>query len=849
DTTPFIIDQAGNVGIGTSSPAKTLSVAGTGYFTGNVGIGGVSANAGLEVYGTTLKPGVAWGTGAAYLNSNDSMAINLGGTLAFGGNYTGTTNTDWAAIVGWKENATDSNTSGYLGFYTKANAGSQTEKVRITSAGNVGIGTTTPQSKLSIVQSALTYANGLTIYGSGGTDSLQLFGSNDNVATIQATQDGNVTGSNLLLNPSGGSVGIGTTGPLSQLSVGGVGVANVGIYGTGVDAGLYGVGTASGAFKYGVYGSGSYGIGGNGTLIGVFGQPFSGSGGTGGYFTNNGAGTYGLLVASGNVGIGDTTPANALSVVGTTTVSSKVLVTAGCTQAQMSAYPFVMAASDSNDVAGIYMYATNVMTLDTRQDCGTAAADLYLNPTATQNHVFTVGGTIASISDQRLKTNVTPITGALEKLTQLRPVSYQWINPALHGSATSSGGFIAQEVQNVFPQFVTTTGCAGADCTLVGGDGSMQYAVGLGQEFNGYVVGAIQELNTKVDANASSTAVAIGQVVVAVSPIASSTAANLVISAPTVTMTQAATTTVPAVDGAWAIATSTASGTTPIISISAPSTGSGQAAPQTSVSINAAHVYINGQELSAAVGDALIGTSTTSTIDTTSTTDTSYAARFFGALTAKLTAWLGSAGNGIADLFAAHIHAQVIDADRVNTQTLCIGATCVTESQLQALLSGQVSSSTSPVATQSTASTVPVLSVNGNNPTSIAVGASYIDLGATITGPSSALNLGVYASVDGGATTSVSGIQIDTSAGGTHYVRYFAIDQDGLMGEATRTVIVGTGTTSTIDTTSTTDTTTTASSTPTTTDTTTDTTASSTPVVVDTTTDTASSTTATSTTP
>ena len=65
--------------------------------------------------------------------------------------------------------------------------------------------------------------------------------------------------------------------------------------------------------------------------------------------------------------------------------------------------------------------------------------------------------------------------------------------------------------------------------------------------------------------------------------------------------------------------------------------------------------------------------------------------------------------------------------------------------------------------------------------------------------------------VDGAATTSVSGVQVDTSVGGTHYVRYFAIDQNGVMGEATRTIIVGTGlpadtatsTTSVIDTTAT----------------------------------------------
>jgi hypothetical protein len=83
-----------------------------------------------------------------------------------------------------------------------------------------------------------------------------------------------------------------------------------------------------------------------------------------------------------------------------------------------------------------------------------------------------------------------------------------------------------------------------------------------------------------------------------------------------------------------------------------------------------------------------------------------------------------------------------------------------------------------------------MLSVSGNNPATVNVGATYADLGASITGPTADLNLGITASVDGGATTMLSAITVDTSAAGTHTITYSATDQNGLTGTATRTVTV-----------------------------------------------------------
>ena len=60
--------------------------------------------------------------------------------------------------------------------------------------------------------------------------------------------------------------------------------------------------------------------------------------------------------------------------------------------------------------------------------------------------------------------------------------------------------------------------------------------------------------------------------------------------------------------------------------------------------------------------------------------------------------------------------------------------------------------------------TPPVIQINGDNPAVIQVGASYADLGATITGPAADLNLGIKTFVNG---LFVSNIQLDTSAAAT----------------------------------------------------------------------------------
>jgi hypothetical protein len=70
---------------------------------------------------------------------------------------------------------------------------------------------------------------------------------------------------------------------------------------------------------------------------------------------------------------------------------------------------------------------------------------------------------------------------------------------------------------------------------------------------------------------------------------------------------------------------------------------------------------------------------TTSAVSASSTPRYVFATAFMQGLATRLTDWLASAGNGIADLFAQTIHADVVYAKSVHTDELCVGATCVSQ--------------------------------------------------------------------------------------------------------------------------------------------------------------------------
>ena len=92
-------------------------------------------------------------------------------------------------------------------------------------------------------------------------------------------------------------------------------------------------------------------------------------------------------------------------------------------------------------------------------------------------------------SDYRLKENITPMTGALEKVAQLKPVTYSW-----KADGSDGQGFIAHELQAVVPDCVT------GEKDAVDADGNPVYQ-GIDTSFLvATLTAAIQELKAEFDA-------------------------------------------------------------------------------------------------------------------------------------------------------------------------------------------------------------------------------------------------------------------------------------------------------------------------------------------------------------
>jgi hypothetical protein len=66
------------------------------------------------------------------------------------------------------------------------------------------------------------------------------------------------------------------------------------------------------------------------------------------------------------------------------------------------------------------------------------------------------GGSWGVVSDRRLKKDIEPLTGALDRLMKLRPVTYEYKEPEkVHQFSGTQIGFNAQEVEEIFPEWVT----------------------------------------------------------------------------------------------------------------------------------------------------------------------------------------------------------------------------------------------------------------------------------------------------------------------------------------------------------------------------------------------------------
>lgn len=115
----------------------------------------------------------------------------------------------------------------------------------------------------------------------------------------------------------------------------------------------------------------------------------------------------------------------------------------------------------------------------------------YQDTTVGRITISTNSTSYVTSSDYRLKENIAPMTGALDTIAQLKPVTYKWKVDGSDGQ-----GFIAHELAEVVPDCVT------GEKDAVNEDGSIK-AQGIDTSFLvATLTAAIQELNAKVEAQA-----------------------------------------------------------------------------------------------------------------------------------------------------------------------------------------------------------------------------------------------------------------------------------------------------------------------------------------------------------
>jgi hypothetical protein len=420
----MVINPSGNVGIGTTNPTALLEV----YQAASaVGVGNFTLNTPSTTGATRLgfKEAGSMVGQIAYSHDNNNLEL-----LAY---------ESGAGMV----------------FYTSGT----NERMRITSGGNVGIGTNNPIYPVVIWNRGPTgLENRSLAIGNTNTNGTFMFlgtsATTGGYGVIQHISSEGVSYGNLILQPEGAVVGIGTTNPSYALDVynTGASTARVRIVGT-TNFSLLQAQNTSGVLYLGIDDST-----GSGFALGAYSRIIWSSAAYPLIFAVNDAERM-RIASDGNVGIGITNPTAKLHVSGDVKASL-----ANVNQSNFVAY---------NSSTGLFTYAsTGSIVIGT----ATNADNVYINEDATDanqpvlfaelvneyqpvrgNNNFNynpatdtlTAGTYVESSALKFKENVIHLTGSLQDVEKLQGVTYNKI-----GHTRKEIGLIADEVVKVLPELV-----------------------------------------------------------------------------------------------------------------------------------------------------------------------------------------------------------------------------------------------------------------------------------------------------------------------------------------------------------------------------------------------------------
>jgi len=431
----MVIAPDGNVGIGNTSPSYPLDVSGTARATTFLVTNATSAT-GLYITSNAAASGGA-------VVRIDKAASDRQSYVTFDSDQ---------LYLGVPASNTTIGEVGTKGSVDLRFATAYSERMRITAAGNIGIGTTTPASPAGYVAETIDGVNGsFTEYRQNGT-ALFRIGADSSRPFLYGMTNAPMdfyTNTNLWMRiTAAGNVGIWTTAPQALLHVSGTLS-----YGSARFSPTLANGESAIAFYADVAGTST-------STSWVVGQ--AGWGHTGDFVIGNENGGAGgnvrlLIERSGNVGIGTTAPSFKTTISADITKSGDINPGTAQLSLEGATTPGkrMILGYDTNSNGFGFIKAGNYNVTWTSLSLQPDGGNVGIGTTGPAYKLDVSGtiratGDVIAYSDARVKENVETIDGALDKVMKMRGVSYNKI-----GEQEKKVGVIAQEILDVLPEVVS----------------------------------------------------------------------------------------------------------------------------------------------------------------------------------------------------------------------------------------------------------------------------------------------------------------------------------------------------------------------------------------------------------